>query len=259
MKIALFQTDIAWNRPEANLQKLREWMRYCEAGTNLVVVPEMFSTGFAVSPPVVAESMDGLTVTALLKESARTGIAIAGSFALRDRTPAGAALFNRFLLVTPEGRIRTYDKRHLFRMGREREIYRGGNVRKVFEYGGWRFCPQVCYDLRFPVWSRNRGDYDVLIYVANWPASRREAWKVLLRARAIENQCYVIGCNRVGCDPATAYGGDSAILDFKGNVLAEAISGGEEVLSAELDAEALRAFREKFPAWLDADDFEIRE
>ena len=113
--------------------------------------------------------------------------------------------------------------------------------------------------LSFPVWSRNRGDYDVLIYVANWPASRREAWKVLLRARAIENQCYVIGCNRVGCDPATAYGGDSAILDFKGNVLAEAISGGEEVLSAELDAEALRAFREKFPAWLDADDFEIRE
>ncbi len=254
LRVTLIQADLAWQDPATNRRNLAAHFRGLAGHTDLIVLPEMFTTGFSMATGSLAETMAGATVGWLREEAAAIGCAITGSLIVEE----GGRHFNRLVWATPDGNVVHYDKRHLFRMAREQEHYAPGNRRLVVELKGWRLCPLVCYDLRFPVWSRSRGDYDVLLYVANWPSRRRAAWSALLRARAIENVCYVVGVNRVGKDGNGAnYSGDSVALDFLGQVL-----GGDRdgafVETAVLDRESLAAFRRDFPVHLDADDFELR-
>lgn len=253
LKIALIQVDICWENASLNRKRLSERLSAVEA--DLIVLPETFTTGFAPSPSVgEAETMDGETVEWMRRTAFRTGAALAGSLPLSER----GVVYNRFLFVTPEGGLYAYDKRHLFRMGGERGGCRPGERRVIVEYKGWRIFLSVCYDLRFPVWCRNRGDYDLMLCCASWPASRREVWNLLLRARAVENLCYVAGVNRVGSDPfVPRYAGDSTVVDFRGGTLARAPEDKEAVVTTVLEREPLLRFREKFPAHLDADDFRL--
>ena len=251
LRIALCQTDIAWEQPERNLARLEPLVAGADA--DVVVLPELFATGFTLEPAAVAETPGGEVVTALHRWAAQYGKAVAGSVAVAE----SGRFFNRMYFVTPDGGCAFYDKRHLFTPGGEARNYTPGRSRTVVEYRGFRFLLLICYDLRFPVWSRCRRDYDAILCCASWPASRREVWRTLLRARAIENQCYVAGVNRVGDDPSAHYAGDSVLVDFKGRTLAEA-GDCEQTLSAAFDSDTLEVFREKFPAWQDADDFQIR-
>lgn len=248
--------DCLWEDPEGNCAKAEAWIREQEA--ELVVLPEMFATGFTLSPQYAASATDGYPVQWLMRAARKYRKAIAGSLAVRETVPdGGERYYNRMLLATPEGTLFRYDKRHLFGMGGEQRQYTRGERRTVAHYRGWNMLPLICYDLRFPVWSRNRNDYDLLIYSASWPASRIRAWEILLRARAIENQCYVIGVNRTGNDPHNRYNGHSLILDYTGRPLAETGTEAECGLEAELDRCALYEFRKKFPAYKDADSFTI--
>lgn len=251
LRIALCQTDIAWEQPAQNLARLEPLVAGADA--DVVVLPELFATGFTLDPAGAAETPDGPVVQTLRRWAVQYGRAVAGSVAVAE----AGRFFNRMYFITPDGGCTAYDKRHLFAPGGEAEHYTPGRSRTVVEYRGFRFLLLVCYDLRFPVWSRCRGDYDAILCCASWPAPRREVWRTLLRARAIENQCYVAGVNRVGDDPSAHYAGDSVLVDFKGRTLAEA-DDRERTLSAAFDSGALEAFRAKFPAWRDADDFRIR-
>ena len=241
-----------WENPAENLAAVEPLVAGADA--DLVVLPEMFATGFKLRASVVAEPMEGATLTTMRRWAAQYGKAVTGSVVIRDD---GGRFRNRLFFVKPSGETLWYDKRHLFRPGGEGRDYTAGDRRVTVEYGGVRFLLQICYDLRFPVWSRCRGDYDAIIYCASWAADRRDAWRQLLRARAIENQAFVIGVNRVGDDPSAHYAGDSAVVDFRGRTLCEA--GDEEaVLSVSLDRKAQQRFRDVFPAWEDADDYEIK-
>jgi len=220
-----------------------------------VVLPEMFTTGFTMNSTQFAEPGDGPTRAWLLDQAGALDAAVGGSVAVVD----DGRYYNRFMLALPGGPTYWYDKRHLFRMAGEHRHYESGSHALIIEWRGLRICPLVCYDLRFPVWSRRRPglDYDLLLYVANWPAARADAWRQLLRARAIENQAYVIGVNRVGADGnGVPHEGGSAAIDFLGRALAEA-GDGPAVLNVQLPLEPLRRFREKFPAHLDADLFTL--
>ena len=254
LRVTMIQADLAWQDPATNRRNLAAHFRGLAGHTDLIVLPEMFTTGFSMAASSLAETMAGATVGWLREEAAAIGCAITGSLIVEE----DGRHFNRLVWATPDGDIAHYDKRHLFRMAREQEHYAAGNRRLVVELKGWRLCPLVCYDLRFPVWSRSRGDYDVLLYVANWPARRRAAWSALLRARAIENVCYVVGVNRMGKDGnGASYSGDSVALDFLGQVLG-GDRDGDFVETVVLDRESLSTFRRDFPAHLDADDFELR-
>ncbi|CNC82221.1 putative hydrolase [Yersinia intermedia] len=250
LKLTLLQQPLVWLDAQANLRHfdmLLEPLRQ----RDVIVLPEMFTTGFAMN---AAENAlpEQEVINWLRHWAAVTDALIGGSVALK--TAQGAV--NRFLLVEPSGRVHHYDKRHLFRMAGEHHHYQAGKERKVVEWRGWRILMQVCYDLRFPVWSRNLQDYDLALYVANWPAPRAKHWQSLLTARAIENQAYVAGCNRVGDDDnGHHYQGDSVILDAQGEVLAQAEPGMAAQLDAELSLEALQHYRAAFPAWRDVDDF----
>ncbi|MFO1408409.1 MAG: amidohydrolase [Steroidobacteraceae bacterium] len=253
LRVTLVQSDLAWQDPEANRRRLASHFRGLAGHTDLIVLPEMFSTGFTMEAAAHAETMDGPTVGWIREEAAATGCAITGSVVIRD----GESCYNRLLWARPDGTLAHYDKRHLFRMAGEHQHYAAGASRLVVEHRGWRICPLVCYDLRFPVWSRSRGDYDLLVYVANWPARRAHAWAALLRARAIENLSYVAAVNRIGRDGNGAtYAGDSVVLDFLGQPISSE-GGGDRVETAVLDLESLRAYRTSFPAHLDADRFEL--
>ncbi|MBB3048502.1 putative amidohydrolase [Litorivivens lipolytica] len=253
MKVAALQTVLYWQDAEKNRAYFSELIAD-NADVDLIVLPEMFTTGFSMQPELIAEPADGPTLPWLQSLAAQHDCAITGSVAVADK----GHYVNRMYWVSPDGHCH-YDKRHLFRMAGEHEHYQPGSERKIVEYKGLRFCLQVCYDLRFPVFSRNRNDYDVLIYVANWPEPRRHAWSSLLTARAIENLSFVIGVNRVGEDGnGIPYSGDSAIIDFKGQPLASSRPHEPESLRATLDKTELMAFREKFPAHLDADDFSLK-
>lgn len=250
-KVALCQFDMAWEDTATNLRRAERMIAGTDAG--LVILPEMFATGFVTEPRRVAQPMSGEIVQAMTRWARQYDKAVAGSLIVEEQ----GSYFNRLLFVKPSGEVTQSDKRHLFSIGGEGANFRAGHERVVVEYGGVRFLLLICYDLRFPVWSRCRGDYDAIIYVASWPESRRAVWCTLLRARAIENQAYVLGVNRVGTDPTARYSGDSAIIDFRGEPLSEA--GAEQtLLTTVLDLSTLRAFREKFPAWRDADAFEWR-
>lgn len=249
--VALCQFSMAWEAVSDNLRHAETFVARAEA--DLVVLPEMFATGFVTEPQRVARSEQGGIVEWMRRTAQRYHTALAGSAIIRS----GGRFVNRLFFVRPTGDMEWYDKRHLFSIGGEDVHFLAGDRRVIVEYGGLRFLLLVCYDLRFPVWSRCRGDYDAIVYVASWPASRREVWRTLLRARAIENEAYVIGVNRTGDDPWNRYAGDSAVLDFKGAPLCEA-DDSEGVFTAVLDRDALDRFRAKFPVWRDADDFLLR-
>lgn len=250
--VALCQVDMEWEKAARNLERLERIVAAAQA--DLVVLPEMFATGFKLRPACVAEPADGQTVRTMHRWACEYGKAVAGSVVIEER----GEYRNRLFFVRPSGETTCYDKHHLFRPGGEARDYTPGTCRVVAEYKGFRFLLQVCYDLRFPVWSRCRGDYDAILYCASWAEDRRGAWRTLLRARAIENQCYVVGVNRVGDDPDAHYAGDSAAVDFVGNTMVE-IGDEERTAVVTFDTEAMRSFREKFPAWRDADQFELRE
>jgi predicted amidohydrolase len=254
MKATIVQSNILWEDRKANLSTLSEMLDEASPGGGIVVLPEMFTTGFSMNPAPLAETMEGPAVNWMKERAARGGFAICGSLII-----GGEGLYhNRLVFVTPDGFVSYYDKRHLHSMSEKHTVYSRGNERVVVPYREFSFNLQVCYDLRFPVWSRNRGDTDVIIYSANWPSVRSNVWKTLLVARAIENQCYVIGVNRVGTNPdGTSYTGDSAIIGPKGDLLASLEPGTAGTASAELSREALDKYRDDMPVWKDADPFEL--
>ncbi|MFV9685292.1 amidohydrolase [Pantoea sp. ARC607] len=252
LKITLLQETLSWMDGEANLRHFDAQLAGL-TGRDLIILPEMFTTGFAME--AAKSSLPEAQVIEWLHQHARrTDALIGGSAAIQ--TENGAV--NRFLLVAPDGTVHQYDKRHLFRMADEHHHYLPGEQRQVFAWRGWRILPQICYDLRFPVFSRNRNDYDLALYVANWPAPRARHWQALLLARAIENQAYVAGCNRVGSDGNQHhYSGDSQIISPQGEILSAAEPHQRARLDAELSLETLNAYRERFPAWQDADRFSL--
>lgn len=252
LKITVLQETLSWMDGEANLRHFDAQLAGL-TGRDLILLPEMFTTGFAME--AAKSSLPQAQVVEWLHQHARrTDALVGGSAAIQ--TDNGAV--NRFLLVEPDGTLHQYDKRHLFRMADEHHHYQPGKQRQVFEWRGWRILPQICYDLRFPVFSRNRDDYDLALYVANWPAPRALHWQALLLARAIENQAYVAGCNRVGSDGNQHhYSGDSQIISPQGEILSAAEPHQRARLDAELSLDALKAYRERFPAWQDADRFSL--
>ena len=255
LTVALIQTALYWENPTANLAMLEEKIAEITQKVDLIVLPEMFTTGFSMKPEVLAEPMNLTTFKWMRQMAEQSGAVLSGSYIVQEK----GQYFNRLLWMPPNGEYDYYDKRHLFRMGKEHEHYTEGQRRIIKEINGWRICPLICYDLRFPVWARNQGlVYDVLLYVANWPAVRRGPWNTLLQARAIENLSYVLGVNRVGEDGhGVAHAGDSVVIDFKGDLLTDRDSAEKTVIYT-LDKDALMSFRERFPAHMDADAFEIQ-
>jgi len=256
LRIAAIQTDIHWLEPEQNYANVASLLENVEA--DVFVLPETFATGFAFEESQCGEAHLGNTVAFMQKMAAQKNAAVCGSVAvtLYDGTDKKA---NRLYFVEPNGDVHFYDKRHLFRMGNEQESVAAGQERVIVEFRGVRFLLQVCYDLRFPVFQRNHDDYDVMINVANWPAVRRYPWDTLLRARAMENQCYVIGVNRIGIDGrGTEHNGGSVILDFKGEHLVSAKDNLQQVITASISLQQLNEFKQAFPAYRDADEFEIK-
>ncbi len=253
IKIAYFQQDIVWENSGQNLEKIDNVLHLIEGGTNLLILPEMFHAGFTMHPERVSEGMNGKIVKWIKSNAIKHNIVIIGSVIIYE----DGSHRNRLIIAKPSGEIEFYDKRHLFSIGGENKKYTQGKERLITEVAGCRIFPLICYDLRFPVWSRYRDDYDMLIYIANWPKTRREVWKTLLKARAIENQCYVIGVNRVGNDKQNSYIGDSMVIDAKGDIISSAKDNSEELITIDIDLHRLSAFRKKFPAWKDADSFTI--
>lgn len=244
--------DPLWEDSVANRAKVDRAVS--DLQTDMLVLPEMFSTAFTMSPAKVAEPMDGPTVEWMRQLSQLNGYAVMGSVVIAE----GEHYFNRFVAVLPDGTLHCYDKRHSFSMAGENKHYKSGSSRVIFEYKGLRIMPLICYDVRFPVWSRNLSDYDMAIYVASWPSVRQYAWDTLLRARAIENQCFVAGVNRVGTDSdGLQYSGGTCLLDFFGKPIVAASDGVEQIISADVDISSLAAFRQRFPAHKDADNFRI--
>lgn len=255
LRVTLVQTALHWQDAASNRQAFGAQLEGIAGSTDLVVLPELFTTGFSMASESLAEGMQGATVGWLKATAQRLDAAVTGSVIVRD----GTHVYNRLLFAEPDGTVHHYDKRHLFRMGREHEHYAAGLAPLVVTWRDFRICPLVCYDLRFPVFSRRRAglDYDVLVYVANWPAARAYAWRQLRIARAIENQAFVIGVNRVGPDGhGVEHSGHSGVHDFLGMPLLEQ---GEEarIDTVTLHHEPLQRFREKFPAQLDADRFTL--
>lgn len=253
MQIVLFQKDIVWADPQANRKRMREAV-VSAPDADLYVFPEMFSTGFVTSPEGVAEEAPSETLELMKELSRARGAAITGSIALHEN----GRYYNRLYFVKPDGSVVHYDKHHLFTYSGEDKTFTAGHDRVIVEWKGVRFLINVCYDLRFPVWTRNRGDYDAAIYVASWPVSRRFAWDLLVRARAIENQCYVIAVNRVGNDPSCDYDGGSVMVNPYGELEAACSDGVEDCVKVFLDMEELKRFRCKFPVLNDQDDFSIK-
>lgn len=261
LRVSLIQGDTQWHDPEANRDDYGGLIAPLRGLTDLVVLPETFTSGFSNDAIDRAERMDGPTVAWMLEQAQALDAAVTGSVQLRD----GDGVYNRMLWATPDGALQHYDKRHLFRYAGEHKRYAAGRERLTVELKGWRINPQVCYDLRFPVFCRNRFDverpgaldFDLQLFVANWPAERAYAWKTLLRARAIENLCYVVGVNRVGRDGnGIDYAGDSAVIDFLGRAVSEC-ADAPVVVTTTLQAAELAAHRERFPAMLDGDRFEM--
>jgi predicted amidohydrolase len=253
LKLALIQTTLVWQDAAANRQRFVELLDKAR-GADLIVLPEMFTTAFSMNSADLAEPEEGPTYAWLREQAARVNAVITGSVIIQA---ADGSYRNRLIWARPDGELSHYDKRHLFRMAGEHKHYTAGDQQAVFELKGWHVRPLICYDLRFPVWSRDPHDTDLLLYTANWPAARRTAWNRLLPARAIENLCYVAAVNRIGEDgKGYPYSGDSQVLDFHGEPLLEA--GAEEgVFMVQLEAAALATYRGRFPAHQDADGFEL--
>ena len=254
LQCLLVQTRLFWANAQANRQQLETISRQQGSACDLIIFPETFTSGFLGDTEAEPETMDGATLDWMKSLSNELDSVICGSAAIA--TERGR--INRFLWVQPDGDVQFYDKRHLFSYGGEDQRYVAGSERKVFHYGGWRICPQICYDLRFPAWCRNHDDYDVLLFVANWPEPRTPAWTALLRARAIENQSYVIGVNRSGRDPrGLEYAGGSAVYDALGETVLDL--GAEECSGrATIEMDRLTAVRSQLPFQQDADRFTLK-
>lgn len=255
LRVSMVQSHIIWEDKNENLGYYGELLRRISGKTDLAVLPETFSTGFTMNVEPLADEADGITVNTIKKWAADYKMAVAGSFIAKDN----GKYYNRAFFITSEGDSLFYDKRHLFQMGHEDQYFTAGDKRLVVSYRGWNICLLVCYDLRFPVWSRNvNNEYDLLIYCANWPEARKKVWKILLQARAIENMSYVCGVNRVGIDgKGFTYRGDSLIISPKGKKLADAGKREEVTRTVSLSMDEVSELRSKFPAWKDADDFTI--
>jgi len=255
LSVTIIQADLHWHDAAANRQSFDAAIEAAKLPTDLIVLPEMFTTGFSMDAPRLAETMQGESIQWMQEKARQTNAAICGSLIIRD----GDRFFNRFILADAAGVQLTYDKRHLFRLADEQHHYEAGTRLATIEINGFRIRPMVCYDLRFPVWSRNKNDYDLLVFVANWPSRRHHAWENLLRARAIENLSFGVGVNRVGTDGNDLpYAGGSAIIDYLGH---EIVDLGDRVGSATatLELEQLRKFRDRFAFHRDADEFRIAD
>ena len=253
LNVTIIQSDLHWQDADANRRLFSARIDELREASDLIVLPEMFTTGFTMDAESQAETMDGPSIAWLRKTAGHADTSICGSLIIKD----DGRFYNRFIFMRPDGSYVSYDKRHLFRLADEDQHYSPGDTIVTFELEGWRICPMICYDLRFPVWSRNQDNYDLLLYVANWPSRRHFAWQTLIRARAIENQSFVAAVNRSGTDGnKLPYLGGSAIIDYLGQTLTD-LGEQEGVATVTLDKEALARFREKFPFHKDADKFSI--
>ena len=253
LNITLVQTDNIWMNNLTNLENLDKQLNNIK--TDIIVLPEMFSTGFCMEPSKIAETMDGLSVLWMLKTAKRLNCAVCGSLSIQEKNK----YYNRFLFVTPNGIEATYDKKHLFTFGKEDEVYTPGKKLTTIHYKGWKIKPFVCYDLRFPVWSRNTNHYDLALYVANWPANRSFAWNSLLTARAIENMSYVVAVNRIGVDGnEIKYQGDSKVIDPLGETLID-LKESKTVRQISLKINHLEKVRDKFKFLEDKDEFKFKD
>lgn len=267
LKVTIIQSDLHWENVDKNLDMFSEKIKAISEATEIIVLPEMFNTGFSMQSAKLAETMEGETIAWLKLQAQKTGAVVTGSLIITENDN----FYNRLIWAQPNGVLHTYDKRHLFRMGDEHLSFSSGQERLIVTYKGWRFCPMICYDLRFPVWSRNtnfchpelverqtKNVYDILIYVANWPKARKHAWSKLLEARAIENQCYVIGVNRIGEDGnEISCSGNSAIIDPKGETVSNIPENENYTETLTLSLDELNSFREAFPVSKDGDEFDI--
>ncbi len=249
---AIIQLDQVWEDSTANRLKLDEWLQKINKNTDVVFLAEMFNTGFSLNTSALAETMVGETVRWMKQRSAEYGFALCGSLIISEND----LYYNRLIFAEPTGEVHFYNKRHLFTMEGEESQFQQGMERIIVLYKGWRICPLICYDLRFPVWARNRNEYDLLVYSASWPQARDEVWNTLLKARAIENQAYVVGANRVGVDGnSIGYSGNSQVIDPKGSVLAMTEEYVENIVVVPLSYNELLRFRLDFPVLNDVDSF----
>ena len=254
MKIAILQTMLSWENPSENRALLQNKINAILQKVDLIVLPEMFTSGFTMNPKSVAETMQGATISWLKEVAKERNCALTGSLVIEEN----GNYFNRLVFVFPNGDIQQYDKRHLFTLAGENQVYKAGIEKLIVEFKGFKICPLICYDLRFPVFSRNVKDYDVLIYVANWPKPRVNAWDILLKARAVENMSYVLGVNRIGLDANNhQYIGHSQAIDFLGNYMLEP-QETDEVFIIELNKEKMLETRGKLAFLNDIDEFQIR-
>lgn len=254
LKIAFIQSELVWESPKQNRQNFEEKIEAITVSVDLILLPEMFTTGFTMNASEHAEAMDGKSVRWMQKMAALKNTAIAGSIIIKDNDK----FFNRLLFVHPDGNIDAYDKRHTFTLAGEDKIYTAGTSKLIIDYKGWKICPLICYDLRFPVWARNIEDYDVLIYLANWPKPRILAWDTLLMARAIENMCYCIGVNRVGHDKVdNEYCGHSTTYDILGNNITPIRHNKEHTEIVTLERNHINFYRNKLKFLNDRDSFNL--
>jgi omega-amidase len=256
LKITIIQSGLHWENKIKNMEMFSQKIAAITETTDLIILPEMFTTGFTMNPEKLGEPMTGATVNWMKEKAYEKNCVVTGSFVCEEN----GKYFNRLVWMNAKGTYSVYDKRHLFRMGDEDNHYGIGKKKIIVMLKGWKICPLICYDLRFPVWSRKTktNEYDVLIYVANWPEKRAHPWKTLLLARAIENQSYVIGLNRVGNDGNEIYhSGDSAVINARGEIISKMKPHEEATETITLDYDDLLEFRKMFPVMLDADDFEI--
>ena len=254
LHIVGIQADLVWENPKENLTYFEEKIKDLSKETDLVVLPEMFTTGFTMHPENVAETMDGNTVSWMKRMASKRQIAITGSLVIED----DKNYYNRLVFVHPSGEIETYNKRHSFTLAGEDKVYTSGNKKLIVDYKGWRICPLICYDLRFPAWSRNTENYDLLIYMANWPVKRIKAWDMLLKARAIENMSYTIGVNRTGKDANEYdYSGNSLIVDYLGEELSKLNKNEAGIIMATLAKTDQDKIRENLGFLNDKDSFTI--
>ena len=255
LKIAIIQSDLIWEQPEKNRSYFTKIIKQLKAPKDLIILPEMFTSGFTMQPERVYESMNGNTITWMKQMAQVHKAAICGSLVIKENNN----FFNRFVFVTSNGHVEYYNKRHTFSLAGEHKAYTSGNSRLIINYKGWKIMPQICYDLRFPVWSRNVYGYDLLIYVANWPTPRINAWDALLKARAIENMSYCIGVNRIGLDNNKhKYPGHSAIYNGLGDQITQNISNLEHTEIVVLEKPHLEAIRHRFKFLNDQDDFILK-
>jgi predicted amidohydrolase len=256
LNIVGIQSSIVWEKPAANLEYFDQQISKLPSTVDLVILPEMFTTGFSMNPISIAETMEGPSIKWMVTTAKTNRMALVGSVVIKEN----AQYFNRLFFIHPNGHIETYDKRHLFTLAKENDQYTSGEERLIVFYKGWRICPLICYDLRFPVWSRNTNEYDLLVFVANWPSIRIHAWDTLLKARAIENMSYCIGVNRVGKDEnGYEYNGHTAIYNFLGEKLSRTIEGKENILQCVVSKNELQKIRQKLNFLEDQDAFKIEK